>query len=147
MPRGVGQAEHIWALAEATAPAALLPTSLCWTPNPPPPCPAPTAAHLQAFQIITHVQSHVQAHGSGSGLVVPAPQELPAGLFPSYRELCELMQDCWAKDPTQRPTFSDIVQRLRWVRVVGRGVGWPGMHGMPACLPRSPHMCACTTTC
>lgn len=81
--------------------------------------PAPAVHALQAFQIITHVQSHVQANGSGSGLVIPAPQELPAGLFPSYRDLCDLMQACWARDPAQRPTFAEIVQRLRC------GAGYP----------------------
>lgn len=59
------------------------------------------------------MQTHVQSHGGGSGLAVPAVHELPAGMFPSYREYTELMQACWAKEPEQRPTFSEIVQRLR----------------------------------
>lgn len=59
------------------------------------------------------MQQHVHAHPNGSGLVVPSERELPAGVFPSYREYCELMQACWAADPAARPTFGAIVQRLR----------------------------------
>lgn len=92
---------------------------------------------LQAFQIITHVQSHVLTHGSGSGLVIPAPQDLPAGLFPSYRDLCDLMQACWAKEPAERPTFAQIVQRLRSVCRAMLGLQAATCH-RASCLSRPP---------
>ncbi|KAK2463882.1 hypothetical protein APHAL10511_004054 [Amanita phalloides] len=34
----------------------------------------------------------------------------------SSTALCELLQDCWSRDPMRRPTFTQIVHRLRLIR-------------------------------
>lgn len=53
----------------------------------------------------------MQAQGS-AGLLVPPADALPAGPFASYTQYVELMQACWAIEPTQRPTFGTVVQQL-----------------------------------
>lgn len=75
---------------------------------------------MNPFQIITHVLGHVNAHPCGSGLPIPAPQDLPAGLLPSWQEYTDLMQACWRVMAEERPQFGEVVQRLRCA--LARGV-------------------------
>jgi hypothetical protein len=70
---------------------------------------APPFDGLNPYQII----NTVQATSQGSGLVVPPPDQLPAGPLAQYSEYVALMADCWARDPAQRPAFEDVVNRLR----------------------------------
>ena len=34
---------------------------------------------------------------------------IPGGLLESYRDL---MSECWSSDPSRRPTFTEVIQRL-----------------------------------
>ena len=58
----------------------------------------------------------------GGRLEVPPLEELPGpggGALPGLDAYLALMRDCWKANPTQRPSFADIVPRLRWA--AGRG--------------------------
>jgi hypothetical protein len=67
----------------------------------------------------------VQAAPSGSGLKLPAAEELPAGELGQYAAYAELVGACWARDPAARPTFEEVVDRLRAIMQAGarRGPG------------------------
>lgn len=48
---------------------------------------------------------------------VPPLEELPgpgAATFSGLDAYIRLMEDCWAQEPQDRPTFEDVVPRLRW---------------------------------
>lgn len=82
-------------------PSVRLPPQPASTHTPPAPSPPPPP------QIIAKVQSQGSA-----GLTVPSAELLPGGPCACYPQLLELMQACWAIEPSQRPTFSTIVQQL-----------------------------------
>lgn len=51
--------------------------------------------------------------------MIPPQDKLPAGPCPVYDDLVQLMRQCWDQEPSDRPTFSTIVQRLdEMLRVV-----------------------------
>jgi hypothetical protein len=46
---------------------------------------------------------------------LPALEELPGPDNAAFGQLdvyCQLVRDCWAQNPAERPTFADIVPRL-----------------------------------
>ena len=46
----------------------------------------------------------------------PLPADLtslPGGTFPGMGTYVELMQQCWAQQPAERPSFAEITARLR----------------------------------
>lgn len=49
----------------------------------------------------------------GQRLVVPPPEEVPAGQLLCYEEYVALMEACWAQDAAERPTFEAIVRDLQ----------------------------------
>lgn len=59
---------------------------------------------------------------------VPPLEELPgpgAAAFSGLDAYIRLMEDCWAQEPQDRPSFEDVVPRLRW-------------DGLPCCSTRYP---------
>ncbi|KAI7844896.1 hypothetical protein COHA_001545 [Chlorella ohadii] len=64
---------------------------------------------MQPFKIARTVVSGIRP-------AVPPANELPgpgASNFASLDEYCSIMRACWAQDPGERPTFSDVAPRLR----------------------------------
>lgn len=61
----------------------------------------------------------------GGRLELPAVEDLPGHDTAAFaasgglRAYCELMAACWAQDPAQRPSFAELVPRLRWVGARG----------------------------
>lgn len=71
---------------------------------PPLPCTLPHPPCTQIFKSVT----------SGERPPVPPdPAALLGGTFPCLAKYVVLMQECWAQQPQQRPTFADITARLR----------------------------------
>ena len=62
------------------------------------------------MQVVGHVTG-------GERLAIPTPDQIPgppgAGSFPGLPAYVDLLQNCWAQDPEQRPLFAAIVQELR----------------------------------
>lgn len=54
---------------------------------------------------------------SGERLPVPALQELPGAPPPAqlYDAYVALMRRCWAQQPADRPTFSQVIVELRGI--------------------------------
>jgi len=50
----------------------------------------------------------VQAAPSGSGLAVPTPDQLPAGPLAQYPAYRQLMEDCWRREPGERPGMEEV---------------------------------------
>ena len=62
---------------------------------------------------------------SGRRLQVPDPAALPGPAADSpeaFAAYVQLMQQCWAQAPGDRPSYPEVVQALRWVRVAAAGV-------------------------
>ncbi|KAL4428439.1 hypothetical protein ABPG75_002528 [Micractinium tetrahymenae] len=64
---------------------------------------------VNPYQIINMVLDA----SSGSGLEVPPPDRLAGGPLAQYPAYVQLMRACWARDPAQRPTFAEVVDRLQ----------------------------------
>lgn len=75
---------------------------------------------------------------------VPALEALPSPAFAGMADYLQLMAECWAQDPAQRPSFAAVISRLRKVRAQPpclKGQGQPpgAVHtGIQACSTRSP---------
>ncbi|GAB4816196.1 hypothetical protein N2152v2_003242 [Parachlorella kessleri] len=63
---------------------------------------------LNPFQVIMMVNSSKE----GAGLVIPPPDNLPAGRFSGYDEYVDIMMSCWARNPSDRPAMGAIAARL-----------------------------------
>ena len=64
----------------------------------------PLATPAQIYKAVT----------SGRRPPLPAdPASLPGGTFPGLGRYLELLQECWAQQPQQRPSFANITIRLR----------------------------------
>lgn len=48
---------------------------------------------------------------------LPTLEELPSPGFPGLPAYEALLQRCWAQDPTERPGFAEVIQKLRWASV------------------------------
>lgn len=53
---------------------------------------------------------------TGNRLVIPPPGELPgpeSGSWPQLGRYIELMNRCWAQEPSERPSFQEVMVALR----------------------------------
>ena len=59
------------------------------------------------------------------------PSTLSGGTFPGLPAYLELMQACWAQDPSARPPFAVVARTLRELAaaLAGRGGGPAGTPG------------------
>ena len=76
--------------------------------------------HIQTLLRTPQIASTVVG---GGRLAVPPPDQLPGpegGDLPGLDRYLALMRDCWEGDPERRPTFAEIVPRLRWGGAAGR---------------------------
>ncbi|KAL4451799.1 hypothetical protein ABPG75_007461 [Micractinium tetrahymenae] len=87
------------------------------------------ASDVYAFGLVLHelltwrlpwagvpVYTIVQQVLRGDRPEMPPEDALPGSRragFPGLEPYCQLMRECWAQDPTARPTFAEIVPRLR----------------------------------
>ncbi len=44
---------------------------------------------------------------------IPGEDEVQGGAFPGYDSYVQLARDCLARDPSARPTFAAITDRIR----------------------------------
>lgn len=60
------------------------------------------------------------AVSSGERLNVPPREEVPAAPEPAvYAAYVALMEQCWAQQPEDRPSFADICSELRSMLTLG----------------------------
>ena len=76
-------------------------------------CALPAVPPLSIMQII----NAVQAQENGAALPVPPPEQLPAGTFSQLDKYVEIMQQCWQRDPAQRPTMDIVATMVRALRL------------------------------
>lgn len=70
------------------------------------------------FSAVTNTWQLAKLVMAGGRPPLPGPANVRGGWFESLDEYVELLQSCWAQEPSIRPPFSKIILRLRCARAV-----------------------------